>query len=64
MSIDAIPTAAAQRSTTVVPVSGKTIYTCPMHPEVQQSSEKWKQNEINHCHPQHGGPDRDSVQHC
>jgi Cu+-exporting ATPase len=37
MSIDPIPTIAAKRGpTTVVPASGKTIYTCPMHPEVQQ----------------------------
>jgi Cu+-exporting ATPase len=26
----------SRRPTTVVPASGKTIYTCPMHPEVQQ----------------------------
>jgi Cu+-exporting ATPase len=37
MSIDAIPTIAAKRGPAmVVPASGKTIYTCPMHPEVQQ----------------------------
>ncbi len=37
MSVDPIPTIAAKRDpTTAVPMVGKTIYTCPMHPEVQQ----------------------------
>lgn len=37
MSSDPIPTIAAKRgTTTIVPASGNTIYTCPMHPEVQQ----------------------------
>lgn len=37
MSSDPIPTIAAKRGpTTIVPASGNTIYTCPMHPEVQQ----------------------------
>ena len=37
MSIDPVPIIAEKRGpTTVVPASGKTIYTCPMHPEVQQ----------------------------
>ena len=37
MSSDSIPTIAAKRDpTTIMPASGNTIYTCPMHPEVQQ----------------------------
>jgi Cu+-exporting ATPase len=37
MKIMSIPFTAAQRAqTTVEPASGKAIYTCPMHPEVQQ----------------------------
>jgi Cu+-exporting ATPase len=35
--VETIPTIAAKRGPmTVVPASGKVIYTCPMHPEVQQ----------------------------
>jgi Cu+-exporting ATPase len=37
MSSDSTPSIATKRGpTTVVPASGNTIYTCPMHPEVQQ----------------------------
>jgi Cu+-exporting ATPase len=37
MSIDSIPTIVAKRGpTTAYPAPDKTIYTCPMHPEVQQ----------------------------
>src|SRR5680860_600831 len=37
MRSDPIPTIAAKRGpTTIVPASGNTIYTCAMHPEVQQ----------------------------
>ena len=37
MSSDSIPTVEAKRGPApVVPAPGKTIYTCPMHPEVQQ----------------------------
>ena len=37
MNIEPILFTAAQRApTTVEPASGKVIYTCPMHPEVQQ----------------------------
>ena len=37
MSVLAIPTIAAKRDpASVAPVAGKTIYTCPMHPEVQR----------------------------
>ena len=37
MIIDAIPTIAAKHeAATVMSASGKSIYTCPMHPEVQQ----------------------------
>ena len=37
MSSDPIPTVEAKRGPApVAPAPGKTIYTCPMHPEVQQ----------------------------
>ncbi|HEX4055119.1 MAG TPA: heavy metal-binding domain-containing protein [Tepidisphaeraceae bacterium] len=37
MSIESIPIIAPQHArTTVEPASGKVIYTCPMHPEIQQ----------------------------
>jgi Cu+-exporting ATPase len=37
MSIDPGPTFAAKRApTTVTPALGKTIYTCPMHPQIEQ----------------------------
>ena len=37
MNNDSTPSIAAKRGpTTIVPTSGNTIYTCPMHPEVQQ----------------------------
>lgn len=37
MSSDPTPSIATKRGpTTVVPASGHTMYTCPMHPEVQQ----------------------------
>ena len=37
MSSDPVPNLEAKRGPApVVPAPGKTIYTCPMHPEVQQ----------------------------
>ena len=36
MMVETIPTTAAQPGPSAAPAPGKTIYTCPMHPEVQQ----------------------------
>ncbi len=36
MMVETIPTTAAQPGPSAAPAPGKTIYTCPMHPEIQQ----------------------------